>query len=195
MLFLNPLDALIPNVPFSFFSVFWVWVTSEARGSVSVRFGGSCQLSPFLGRGGGLARGLYQTPPPPLNCKPGCPRFRPVAWVEHATPGHEDAGSGPKPSTSIGRCSQTAGGGPSVAAGPKCPTQEHPHRLRHCSAARGQHQDAGVCVGGVRRGCNRSRCIPVSTSFPCRPLQSSGTLSDAPPAPLTPPCAASTEHT
>ena len=49
MTFLNPLDALIPKIPFSFFSDFWVWVTSEAWGSVSVGFWGSCQLSPFWG--------------------------------------------------------------------------------------------------------------------------------------------------
>ena len=30
--FLNPLDALIPKIPFSFFADFWVWVTPEARG-------------------------------------------------------------------------------------------------------------------------------------------------------------------
>ena len=36
MTFLNPLDALIPKIPFSFFADFWVWVTSEARGSASV---------------------------------------------------------------------------------------------------------------------------------------------------------------
>ena len=73
MTFLNPLDALIPKIPFPFFADFRVWVTSEARGSVSVGFWGSCQLSPFWGRGC-LARGLYQPPPaPPMHCKPGCP--------------------------------------------------------------------------------------------------------------------------
>ena len=55
----------------SFLADFWVWVTFEARGSVSVGFWGSCQLSPFWGRGG-LARGLYR--PPHFNCKLGCPR-------------------------------------------------------------------------------------------------------------------------
>ena len=40
MVFLNPLDALIPKIPFSFFSEFWVRVTSGARGSVSLGFGG-----------------------------------------------------------------------------------------------------------------------------------------------------------
>ena len=38
---LNPLDALIPKIPFSFFADFWVWVTSEAWGSVSVGLWGS----------------------------------------------------------------------------------------------------------------------------------------------------------
>ena len=58
MIYLKPLDPLIPKIPFSFFSDFGVWVTSEARGSVSVGFWGSRQ-------GVGLARAL-STPPPPL---------------------------------------------------------------------------------------------------------------------------------
>ena len=65
MTFLSPLDALIPKIPCSFFADFWVWVTSEARGSVSVGFWGSHQLSPFGGGGGGLARGAASPPPPP----------------------------------------------------------------------------------------------------------------------------------
>ena len=73
MTFLNSLDALIPKIPFSFFSDFWVWVTSEARGSVSVGFWGSCQLSPFWGRGGSGRRAL-STPPPPRKRKPVLPR-------------------------------------------------------------------------------------------------------------------------
>ena len=52
MTFLNPLVALIPKVPFSFFADFWVWVTSEAWGTVSLGFWGPRQLSPFWGRGG-----------------------------------------------------------------------------------------------------------------------------------------------
>ena len=51
MIFLNPLDALIPKIPFSFFADFWVWVISEARGSVSAGFLGSRQLSPLWGGG------------------------------------------------------------------------------------------------------------------------------------------------
>ena len=48
MIFLNPLDALIPKISFSFFADFWVRVTSEAWGSVSVGFWGYRQLSPLL---------------------------------------------------------------------------------------------------------------------------------------------------
>ena len=59
---LKPLDALIPKIPFLFFADFWVWVTSEARGSVSVGFWGCRQLSPFLG---GSSPGAVSTPPPP----------------------------------------------------------------------------------------------------------------------------------
>ena len=66
MTVLNPLDALIPKIPCSFFADFWVWVTSEARGSVSVGFWGSCQLSPFWG--GGSSQGAVSTPTPhPLS--------------------------------------------------------------------------------------------------------------------------------
>ena len=61
--FLNPLDALFRKIPFSFFADFWVWVTSEAWGSVSVGFWGSLQLSPFSG--GGSSQGAQSTPPPP----------------------------------------------------------------------------------------------------------------------------------
>ena len=43
MAFLNPLDALIPKIPFSFLADFWVWVTPEARRSVSVGFWGARQ--------------------------------------------------------------------------------------------------------------------------------------------------------
>ena len=66
--FLSPLDALIPKIPFSFFADFWVWVTSEARGSVLVGFWGSRQLSPFWG---GSSQGAWSTPPPPqLKARP-----------------------------------------------------------------------------------------------------------------------------
>ena len=65
MTLLNPLDALIPKIPSSFFADFWVWVTSEARGSVSVGFWGSCQSSPFFGGGGFRPEGSIDAPPPP----------------------------------------------------------------------------------------------------------------------------------
>ena len=74
MTFLNPLDALIP---FSFFTDFWVWVTSEARGSVSVGFLESRQLSPFWG-GGSSQRDISTPPPPNPNGKPAYPI--PRAW-------------------------------------------------------------------------------------------------------------------
>ena len=65
MTFLNPLDALIPKIQFSFFANFGVQVTSEAPGSVSVGYWGSCQLSPFWGRGRS-SQGALSTPPPSI---------------------------------------------------------------------------------------------------------------------------------
>ena len=77
----DPLDALIPKIPFSFFANFWVWVTSEAWGSVSVGCWGSRQLGPLLGGGGVLAKGLYR-PPPPLQLKARLPvYFRGGDWT------------------------------------------------------------------------------------------------------------------
>ena len=67
MAFLNPLDALIPEIRFSFFAEFWVRVTSGAWGSASVGIfflGGGRQLSP-LGGGGAVAAGLYRPHPIP----------------------------------------------------------------------------------------------------------------------------------
>ena len=93
LIFLNPLDALIVlrgNIPFSFFPDFWVWVTSKARGSDSVGFWGSCQLSPFWGRGGSGRRPLSM-PPPPRKRKPGFPchrRTNPFDSAVHVLPSH-----------------------------------------------------------------------------------------------------------
>ena len=70
MTFLNPLDALIPKIPFSFSPDFWVWVTSKAWKSDSVGFCGSCQLSPFWGRGGSGRRALSTPPPPETKTRP-----------------------------------------------------------------------------------------------------------------------------
>ena len=71
MTFPNPLDALIPKIPFSFSPDFWVWVTSKAWGLDSVGFWGSCQLSPFWGTGGVRPEG--STDPPPGNENPVSP--------------------------------------------------------------------------------------------------------------------------
>ena len=70
--FLNPLDALIPTIPFSFCAELWVQVTSEARGSVSVGFLGSRQLSPFWGGGASSQRAV--STPLPQELEP-CPPF------------------------------------------------------------------------------------------------------------------------
>ena len=70
IIFLNPLHALIPKIPFSFFAEFRVRATSGARGSVSVGFWGARQLSP-LGGGGGASQGALSTPhPPQLKARP-----------------------------------------------------------------------------------------------------------------------------
>ena len=70
MTFLNPLDVLIPNIPFPFFADFWFWVTSEARGSVSIGFWGSRQLSPF-----GVQPGGSIDPPAPPHLKARLPKI------------------------------------------------------------------------------------------------------------------------
>ena len=74
MTFLNPLDAVIPKIPFSFFVDFWVWVTSEAPEVSLGRILGVLSIEPLLG-GGGPATGLYQ-PPPPIE-SPSAPGFFP----------------------------------------------------------------------------------------------------------------------
>ena len=74
----RPADS---KIPFSFFPDFWVWVTSKAWGSDSVGFWGSCQLSPFWGRGGPGRRALL-TPPLPGNENPGLP-FRNFSQLFH----------------------------------------------------------------------------------------------------------------
>ena len=63
MTFLNPLDALIPNIPFQFFFC-GISGPGHLRGpGVSLgRILGGPSIEPFFG--GGLARGLYRHPPP-----------------------------------------------------------------------------------------------------------------------------------
>ena len=63
MIFLNPLDALIPKIPFSFLAEFRVWITSGARGSASVGFWGGLSIELFLG--GVPSQNALSTPPPP----------------------------------------------------------------------------------------------------------------------------------
>ena len=64
MTFPNPLDALIPKIPFSFFVDFWVRVTSGAQGSVSVGFLGARPLS-FFWWGARGPEGCIDPPSPP----------------------------------------------------------------------------------------------------------------------------------
>ena len=63
LFFLNPLDALIPNILFS-----QILGPGHLRAQHRYDFWGARQLSVFFG--GGLARGLYPTPPPPRRRKP-----------------------------------------------------------------------------------------------------------------------------
>ena len=70
MNFPNPLNGLIPKIPFSFFAEFWVRVTSGPRGSVSVGFWGGRQMSPFWGEGGVQPEGCIDPPPPQTKARP-----------------------------------------------------------------------------------------------------------------------------
>ena len=70
--FSEPLDALIPKMPFSFFCQFW-------------GLGHLRQWSPFWGGGGGLARGLYRPPPPPIESPP-APTGPLKSGCSHRTP-------------------------------------------------------------------------------------------------------------
>ena len=83
MTFPNPLDALIPKIPFSFFAEFWFRVGSRARGvSLGRIFGGGRQLSPFLGGGGGGSSQRAVSPPPsPANESPPTPAALQCAWT------------------------------------------------------------------------------------------------------------------
>ena len=73
--------------------------TSGARGSVSVRFWGGRQLSPF-GGGGGLATGLYRPPPPPPLPVESPPSPSCVTPVLPLTTSH----TSPSPSPACRRC-------------------------------------------------------------------------------------------
>ena len=87
MTFVNPLDALIPKIPFSFFAAFRVHVTSGAWGSVSVGLGGGGrQLRPVWGRGRVKPEGLYRPPCPCLEMEARPPQS---CCVSAATPRRE----------------------------------------------------------------------------------------------------------
>ena len=64
MIFLNPLNALIPKSYFHFLPIFGPG-SSLGLGVRLGRILGGPSIEPFLGEGGGLARGLYAPPPPP----------------------------------------------------------------------------------------------------------------------------------
>ena len=90
------------NSIFIFFSDFWVWVTCEAQGSVSVGFWGSRQLSPFWG--GGSSQGALSTPPPKLKARlpnplqrvgSGCMVPGKMGRTQTAFPSQSSAGAGP----------------------------------------------------------------------------------------------------
>ena len=69
MTFLNPLDALIPEIPFSLLCRFWVQVTCEAQGSVSVALWGGGASTFFFGQGSGQ-RAVLTPAPPELKGRP-----------------------------------------------------------------------------------------------------------------------------
>ena len=54
MMFLDPLDALIPKIPFSFFAEFRVRATSGAPGVSLSRILAGPSIGPFGGGGGGV---------------------------------------------------------------------------------------------------------------------------------------------
>ena len=59
MNFFNPLDVLIPKIPFSFFADFLGRGHLRGPGVSLGRILGVLPIEPFLGEGGGLAKGLY----------------------------------------------------------------------------------------------------------------------------------------
>ena len=85
--FLNPLNGLIPKIPFSFFADSWVWVTSGAPVvSLGKNFLGGCQLSPA--GGGTSSQRAVSTPAPPIAkgavTRVVCP-LGPPAYVDSST--------------------------------------------------------------------------------------------------------------
>ena len=78
MSFPNPLNALIPEILFSFFAEFWL--LSPLNSGVSLGgFWGTRHLSLFFFGGRALARGMYRPPPPPRDESPPIPALA-VLW-------------------------------------------------------------------------------------------------------------------
>ena len=69
MSFLNPLDALIPKIPFSFFLPIFGSGSPPRPGGLG-RILRVPSIEPLLGWRGGLARGLYRPPPLPIESPP-----------------------------------------------------------------------------------------------------------------------------
>ena len=63
MTFLNPLDALIPKIPFSFFSRFLGQGHLRGPGVRLGRILGGLSIEPFLGEGGVRPEGSIDPPP------------------------------------------------------------------------------------------------------------------------------------
>ena len=147
----------------------------------------SRQLSPFWGRGGGLARGLYR-PLPPLKCQPRCPLYAAFRWSAHVhgasweSKGKGSCGHmrGPKkrPTGQRVRASPRSkrgavcGGGASglaAAKGPadlthECPRGTGPPHRRCCGVlrrGRRLHIDGAMASKGHRALClSGEPCVP-----------------------------------
>ena len=70
MTFLNPLDALIPKIPFSFFSRFLGLGHVQGLGVRLGRIFGVLSIEPFLGEGGVRPEGSIDPPPPETKTRP-----------------------------------------------------------------------------------------------------------------------------
>ena len=87
MIFLNPLGALIPKIPFSFFCRFLGLGHLRGPGVSLVRIFWVPSIEPRFG-GGGLARGLYRHPPTPPIDSPSTPASSPHPQSSTPDPHH-----------------------------------------------------------------------------------------------------------
>ena len=87
MTFLNPLNALIPNIPFSIFCRFWGLGHLRGPGVSLGRILGISAIEPLF-LGWGSSQGALSTPSPPIESPP-------VLWVVSGSrPGVDPAGAG-----------------------------------------------------------------------------------------------------